>query len=60
MNNKNIENENKDTNYYDQVIKENKLNKIDNKNDIDKDEDEEEEGDKGGRKRKHAVCCITY
>ena len=60
MNNKNIETENKDTNYYDQVIKENKLNKIDNKNDIDKDEDEEEEGDKGGRKRKHAVCCITY
>ena len=60
INNKNIENENKDTNYYDQVIKENKLNKIDNKNDIDKDEDEEEEGDKGGRKRKHAVCCITY
>jgi serine/threonine protein kinase len=57
MNNKNIENENKDTNYYDQVIKENKLNKIDNKNDIDKDE---EEGDKGGRRRKHAVCCITY
>ena len=59
MNNKNIENENKDTNYYDQVIKENKLNKIDNKNDIDKDEDEED-GDKGGRRRKHAVCCITY
>ena len=59
MNNKNIENENKDTNYYDQVIKENKLNKIDNKNDIDKDEDEEE-GEKGGRRRKHAVCCITY
>ena len=59
MNNKNIENENKDTNYYDQVIKENKLNKIDNKNDIDKDEDEEY-GDKGGRRRKHAVCCITY
>ena len=59
MNNKNIETENKDTNYYDQVIKENKLNKIDNKNDIDKDEDEEE-GEKGGRRRKHAVCCITY
>ena len=63
INTNNKKNENKDTNYYDQVIKENKLNKINNKNYIDKDEDEdedEEEGDKVGRRRKHAVCCITY
>ena len=55
----NIQNENKDTNYYEQVLDENKLDKRNNKNDIDKD-NEEDENNKGGRKRRHAACCISF
>ena len=67
-NNINIENDNKETNYYDQVIDENNLKNNDknndknnnNKNNLDKEEEDDEEENSKGRKRKHAACCSLF
>ena len=55
--NNDMNNENKETAYYDEVFKENKMNK----NNFDKEQNDEDEEEKSGlRKRKHAACCNTF
>ena len=61
--NKIIQNENKETMYYDQVVDEMNLknnNRKKDKNKIDLDEEENEEYNSKGKKRKHAACCILF
>ena len=64
--NKNIENENKETMHYEQVIdemnfnKKNKIEKDNNRNKNNIDDEENEEYNSKGRKRKHGACCILF
>ena len=61
--NKIIQNENKETMYYDQVVDEMNLknnNRKKGKNKIDLDEEENEEYNSKDKKRRHAACCILF